>query len=52
MMMMMMMMMVMMMILRQVFSVCSPGCPRIHSVNQAGFELTELLLPLPPKCWD
>lgn len=23
-----------------------------HSVNQAGFELTEIHLPMPSKCWD
>ena len=26
------------------------GCP--CSVDQAGLELIEILLPLPPKCWD
>ena len=29
---------------------CSPGSPRTHSVDQAGLELTELHLPLPPEC--
>ena len=28
------------------------ACPGIHSVDQVGFELTEIHLPLPPKCWD
>jgi hypothetical protein len=28
-------------------SPCSPGCPGTHSVDQAGLELTEILLPLP-----
>ena len=23
-----------------------------HYVDQTGFELTEILLPLPLKCWD
>ena len=32
-------------------SLCSPGFPG-HSVNQVGLELTEIHLPLPPKCWD
>jgi hypothetical protein len=27
---------------RQSFSVCSPGCPRTHSVDQAGLELRNL----------
>jgi hypothetical protein len=30
------------------FSLCnSPDCPGIHFVDQAGFELTEIYLPLP-----
>jgi hypothetical protein len=33
-------------------SLCSPGCPGTHSVNQAGLELAETHLPLPPECWD
>ncbi|KAL1762878.1 rho guanine nucleotide exchange factor 1 isoform X1, partial [Sigmodon hispidus] len=33
-------------------SLCSPGCPGTHSVNQASLELTEILLPLPLECWD
>jgi hypothetical protein len=32
-------------------SLCSPGCPGTHSVDQAGLELRNGL-PLPPKCWD
>jgi hypothetical protein len=24
---------------------------RVHSVDQAGLGLMELLLPLPPECW-
>ena len=30
-------------------SLCSPGCPGTHYTDQAGLELTELLLILPPK---
>ena len=30
----------------------SLGCPGDHYVDWAGFELTEILLPPPPKCWD
>ena len=33
-------------------SPCSPGCPGIYSVDQAGLELIEIHLPLLPKCWD
>ena len=33
-------------------SLCSPGCFGTHHVDQAGLELTEIDLPLPPKCWD
>jgi hypothetical protein len=33
-------------------SLCSPGCPGTHSVDQAGLELIEIHLFLPPKCWD
>ena len=36
---------------RQGFSVY-PWCPGTHCVEQAGLELTEFHLPLPPKCWD
>ena len=32
-------------------SLCSPGCPETHTVAQAGLELTDIHLPLPPKCW-
>ena len=30
----------------------SPGCSRSCFVDQAGLELTETSLLLPPKCWD
>jgi hypothetical protein len=30
-------------------SLCSPGCPGTHSVDQAGLELTERPLPLTPS---
>jgi hypothetical protein len=30
----------------------SPGCPETHNVVQAGLQLTEICLPLPPQCWD
>jgi hypothetical protein len=33
-------------------SLCSPGCLRTCSVDQAGLELTEVRLPLSHKCWD
>jgi hypothetical protein len=33
-------------------SLCSPGCPGTHSVDQAGFKLREIHLPLPLMCWD
>jgi hypothetical protein len=32
-------------------SLCSPGCPGTHSVDQAGLELRNRL-SLPPECWD
>jgi len=28
------------------------GCLRTHPVDQASLELTEILLPLPPKRWN
>ncbi|KAH0508247.1 Cytochrome P450 3A25 [Microtus ochrogaster] len=28
------------------------ACPGTSSVDQAGLELTEIRLPLPPECWD
>jgi hypothetical protein len=31
---------------------CSLGSPGTHSIDQAGLELTEICLPLPPKYWD
>ena len=30
----------------------SPDCPEIHFVNQAGFKLTDICLPLPSECYD
>lgn len=30
----------------------SPSLPSSHYVVQAGFNLTEISLPLPPKVWD
>ena len=34
-------------------SLCnSPGCPGTHLIDQAGLELTDACLPLPPECWD
>lgn len=35
-------------------SLCSPGWPGIHSVDQAGLRLTEISQPLCPplECWD
>lgn len=33
-------------------SLYSSGCPGISSVDLAGFELLEIYLPLPSKCWD
>jgi hypothetical protein len=36
---------------REKVSLNSPGCPRTHFVDQAGFELTENSLPLPPSAW-
>jgi hypothetical protein len=33
-------------------SLCSPGCPKTHSVDQAGLKITEIHLPLPPECGD
>jgi hypothetical protein len=30
-------------------SLCSPGYPGTHSVDQAGLELKKLCLPLPPS---
>ena len=31
-------------------TLCSTGCPGTHYVDQAGLELTEIHLPLPPEC--
>ena len=34
-------------------SLCnSSGCPGTHLVDQAGLELTEIHLPLPPRNWE
>jgi hypothetical protein len=33
-------------------SLCSLGCPGSSFIDQAGLELTEIHLPLPPECWD
>ena len=33
-------------------SLCSPSYARTISVDQAGLELTEICLPLPPEGWD
>ncbi|XP_052030978.1 uncharacterized protein LOC127679296 isoform X2 [Apodemus sylvaticus] len=33
-------------------SLCSLICPGIHSVDQAGLEVIEICLPLPPERWD
>jgi len=37
-------------LLFEMVSLCSPGCPRTHSVDQVGLELTEIPLPLSPEC--
>ena len=34
------------------FSLCSLGCPETLCVDQAGLELKEIHLPLPPEYWD
>jgi hypothetical protein len=42
-------------VFRDRVSLCSPGCPGTHSVDQAGLEpsLSQLAhLPQFPKCWD
>ena len=31
-------------------SIRSTGCPEVQSIDQAGLELTEIRLPLPPTC--
>ena len=28
------------------------SCPITLCVDQAGLDLTEICMPLPPKCWD
>ena len=37
---------------RQGFSVALVSVLELSLVGQAGLELTEIHLPLPPKCWD
>ena len=37
---------------RQGFSVALEPALELALVDQAGLELTEIHLPLPPKCWD
>jgi hypothetical protein len=32
------------------YVVGTTDCPSIHHVDQASLELTEILLPVPPKC--
>lgn len=29
---------------------CIPDCPDNHYIEQAGFELMDIQLPLPPEC--
>lgn len=31
---------------------CNFDCPETHDIDQADLRLTEIDLPLPPKCWD
>ena len=38
--------------LRQSFSVALEAVLELALVYQAGLELTEIRLPLPPECWD
>ncbi|EGV96176.1 hypothetical protein I79_005859 [Cricetulus griseus] len=37
---------------RQGFSVALEAVLELALVDQAGLELTEIRLPLPPECWD
>ena len=37
---------------RQGFSAALEPVLELSLVDQAGLELTEIRLPLPPKCWD
>jgi hypothetical protein len=37
---------------RQGFSCVALAVLELNSVDQAGLELTEICLPLPPECWD
>ena len=34
------------------FYLCTLGFPGTYFVDQAGLKLTEIHLPVPPKCWD
>ena len=38
--------------LRQGFSIALEAVLELILVDQAGLELTEIGLPLPPECWD
>ncbi|KAM7328241.1 hypothetical protein ACRRTK_012333 [Alexandromys fortis] len=37
---------------KQGFSVALEPVLELNFVDQAGLKLTEIRLPLPPKCWD
>ena len=37
---------------KQGFAVALEPVPELALVDQAGLELTEILLPLLPECWD
>jgi hypothetical protein len=37
---------------QDIVSLGSPGCPGTHSIDQGGLKLTDICLPLLPKCWD
>jgi hypothetical protein len=37
-------------VFRDGISLCSSGYPSTYSVDQAGLKLTEICLPVPPKC--
>jgi hypothetical protein len=36
----------------ELFCETVPTFPGTHSVDLAGLKLTNICLPLPPKCWD
>ena len=38
--------------LRQAFSLAVEPILKLALVDQVGLELTEVYLPLPPKCWN